>query len=30
MNMNMEHWWNEAIHGKPEVLREEIVTVQFV
>jgi len=30
MNVNMEHWWNEAIHGKAEVLGEETVTVQFV
>jgi len=25
MNVKMEHWWNEAIHGKAEVLREETV-----
>jgi hypothetical protein len=26
----MEHWWNETIHRKAEVLGEETVMVQFV
>jgi len=28
MNVNMEHWWNEAIHGKAE--EKKLLTVQIV